>query len=200
MLFEPSAEYVSKTPNLSPNIMKNLTNSFGKTPTPEEIFFYIYAILYANIYRTKYAEFLRSDFPRVPFTKKPELFSKMATYGKRLVQLHLLQSADLNPPIAKFRGKGDNNVEKLRYDNKEKSVYFNQSQCFEGISKGVWEYQIGGYQVCNKWLKDRRGRTLSTDDIKHYCRIATAIQKTIEIQKNIDGIYPEVEIGIIEFH
>ena len=64
----------------------------------------------------------------------------------------------------------------------------------------MWEYQIGGYQVCHKWLKDRKGRTLSTDDIKHYCRIVTAIQKTIEIQKDIDGIYPEVEIDTIEFY
>jgi hypothetical protein len=199
MLFEPPAEYVSKTPNLSPNIVKHLKNSFGKTPTPEEIFFYIYAILYSNIYRTKYAEFLRSDFPRVPFTKKPELFSNMATHGKRLAQLHLLQSSELNTPIAKFRGKGEGAVEKLKYDRSEKRVYFNQSQYFEGISNDVWEYQIGGYQVCHKWLKDRKGRTLSTDDIKHYCRIATAIQKTIEIQKNIDRIYPEVEKHTIVF-
>ncbi|MBW1704671.1 MAG: N-6 DNA methylase [Deltaproteobacteria bacterium] len=200
LLFEPPAEYVSKTPNLSPDIVEHLKMSFGKTPTPEEIFFYVYAILYANIYRTKYSGFLRSDFPRVPFTKRPELFSNMATHGKKLAQLHLLQSSDLNPPIAKFRGKGEGIVEKLRYDSSEKRIYFNQGQYFEGISKEVWEYQIGGYQVCHKWLKDRKGRTLSTDDIKHYCRIATAIQKTIEIQKEIDGIYPQIEIDTIEFH
>jgi predicted helicase len=122
MLFEPPAEYGSKTPNLSPNIVKHLKNSFGKTPTPEEIFFYIYAILYANIYRTKYAEFLRSDFPRVPFTKKPELFSNMATHGKRLAQLHLLQSSDLNPPIAKFRGKGEGIVEMAEGSKRKNSV------------------------------------------------------------------------------
>ena len=141
----------------------------------------------------------RTDFPRNPFTKKPELFSKMATHGKRLAQLHLLQSSDLNPPIAKFRGKGEGIVEKLRYDISERRVFFNQSQYFEGISNDVWEYQIGGYQVCHKWLKDRKGRTLSTDDIKHYCRIATAIQKTIEIQKNIDRVYPEAEKHTIVF-
>ena len=112
MLFEPPAEYVPKTPNLSANIVNHLIKSFGKkTPTPEEIFFYVYAVLYSNIFRTKYADFLRSDFPRVPFTKKPGLFSNMATYGKRLAQLHLLQSSELNPPIAKFRGKGEGIVE-----------------------------------------------------------------------------------------
>ncbi|MBW1701381.1 MAG: DNA methyltransferase, partial [Deltaproteobacteria bacterium] len=200
MLFEPPAEYSSKTPNQSPNIVNHLIKSFGKkTPTPEEIFFYVYAILYANIYRTKYAEFLKSDFPRVPFTKNPKLFWDMANHGERLTQLHLLQSSELNPPIAKSRGKGDNNIEKLKYDEKEKRVYFNQSQYFEGITKDMWEYQIGGYQVCNKWLKDRKGRELSANDIKHYCRIATAIQKTIDIQKKIDRIYPDVEKDMVMF-
>ncbi|MBW2359048.1 MAG: DNA methyltransferase, partial [Deltaproteobacteria bacterium] len=200
MLFEPPAEYSSKTPNLSPDIVKHLRKSFEKTLTPEDIFYYVYATLYSTTYRIKYAEFLKSDFPRVPFTKKPELFSNMATYGKRLAQLHLLQSSELNPPIAKFRGKGEGIVEKLRYDKNESLVCFNQSQYFEGISTEVWDYQIGGYQVCHKWLKDRKGRTLSTDDIKQYCRIVTAIQKTIEIQKEIDDIYPQVEIDIIKYH
>ncbi|MBW1703295.1 MAG: hypothetical protein JRJ50_14510, partial [Deltaproteobacteria bacterium] len=100
----------------------------------------------------------------------------------------------------KFRGKGEGIVEKLRYDKNESLVCFNQSQYFEGISTEVWDYQIGGYQVCHKWLKDRKGRTLSTDDIKQYCRIVTAIQKTIEIQKEIDDIYPQVEIDIIKYH
>ncbi len=200
MLFEPQAEYSSKTSNLAPEIVKHITESFGKSLTPEMIFSYVYAVLYSTIYRTKYAEFLRSDFPRVPFTKSSELFSAMATQGKRLSRLHLLRPSDLNPPIAKFQGKGDNNVEKLRYDKNERRVYFNQGQYFEGISDKIWEYQIGGYQVCHKWLKDRKGRTLSTDEIKHYCRIVTAIQKTIEIQKEIDGVYPEVEINTIEFH
>ena len=199
MLFEPPAQYGSKTPNLSPNIMEILSKNFGKAPSPEEIFFYVYAILYSNVYRAKYAEFLRSDFPRIPFTKNPKLFSNMAAYGEKLVELHLLQSPGLNPPTAKFQGKGGGPVETVRYDKAERRVYFNQKQYFEGISSEVWEYQIGGYQVCHKWLKDRKGRTLSTDDIKHYCRIATAVQKTIQVQKEIDGSYPQVEIDTIDF-
>jgi predicted helicase len=165
--------------------------------SPEEIFYYIYAVLYSNIYRTKYAEFLKIDFPRVPFTKDYKVFSRMGGYGKRLVDLHLLKSGELDPPVAKFQGKGENRIERLRYAEKEKRVYINQSQYFEGITKEVWEYQIGGYQVCDKWLKDRKGRTL--DDIRTYCRIATAIQKTIEIQKAIDGIYTEAERETVLF-
>jgi len=160
--------------------------------------YYIYAVLYSNTYRTKYAEFLKIDFSRIPFTKDYEIFSKMAEYGQRLVELHLLKSIEIDQPIAKFHGKGDERVDKLRYDEKEKRVYINESQYFEGITKEIWEYQIGGYQVCNKWLKDRKKKFLSLDDIKHYCKIVTSLQKTIEVQQAIDDIYPEVEKETVE--
>jgi len=188
----------TKETNISPELFKVLTEVFKKDPSPEEIFYYIYAVLYSNIYRTKYAEFLKIDFPRVPFTKDYKLFSKIAGYGQRLVELHLLKSIEIDQPIAKFQGKGDDRIEKLRYDEKEKRAYINESQYFEGMAKEVWQYQIGGYQVCNKWLKDRKKRLLSLDDIKHYCKIITSLQKTIEVQKVIDNIYPEVEKETVE--
>jgi len=87
----------------------------------------------------------------------------------------------------------------LKYDAKDKRVYYNPTQYFEGVTGEIWEYQIGGYQVCNKWLKDRKGKRLSAGDIRHYCRICNALQKTIEIQKEIDNLYPEVEKDIIKF-
>jgi len=167
------------------------TKDYKKAPTPEQIFYYIYAILYSNTYRTKYAEFLRIDFPRIPFTTDYKIFSKMAEYGERLVDLHFLKSTEIDKPAARLQGKGNFKVEKLRYD--ENRLYINQSQYFEGITKDIWEYQIGGYQVCNKWLKDRKGRSLSLDDIKHYCNIVTSIQKTIEIQKAIDDVFIKIE-------
>jgi len=191
MLFEPKADYGTRKANLSPVIIEQLTKSFKKTPTPEQIFFYIYAILYSNTYRTKYSEFLKIDFPRIPFTKDYKLFIKMADYGKRLVDLQLLKSSEIDPPIAKFQGKGDNRVERLRYEPTR--LFINENQYFEGIEPEVFEYQIGGYQVCEKWLKDRKDRKLSLDDIKHYCTIVTALAKTIEIQKTIDTFYPKVE-------
>jgi predicted helicase len=196
-LFSHKKETAKREPNINLELFKTLSEVYKKELSPEEIFYYIYAVLYSNIYRTKYAEFLKIDFPRVPFTKDYKVFSKMGEYGKRLVDLHLLRSPELDPPVAKFQGKGENRVEKLRYVEKENRVYINQNQYFEGISKDVWGYQIGGYQVCDKWLKDRKGRTL--DDIRTYCRIATAIEKTIEIQKAIDGIYTEVEKETVEF-
>jgi hypothetical protein len=125
----------------------------------------------------------------------------MGEYGKRLVDLHLLKSKDLNKSVAKFQGKGNNKVEKLKYEGGEPSgcLYINKDQYFEGIAEEVSQYQIGGYRVCEKWLKDRKGRGLSLDDIKHYCKIVTALQKTIEIQEAVDKIYPEVEKNVIEF-
>jgi len=152
-------------------------------------------VLHSNIYRTKYAEFLKIDFPRVPFTKEYELFSRMVEYGKRLVDLHLLKSKELDPPVAKLHGQGDRKVEKVKYEDDK--VYINKNQYFEGISPEVWEYQIGGYQVCYKWLKDRKGKNLSAEDIKHYCKVVTALQRTMGIQQTIDEIYPKVEKSII---
>ena len=121
----------------------------------------------------------------------------MGEYGNKLVDLHLLKSKEIDPPIAKFEGKGENKVEKVTY--KDGNLLINKDQYFDGITEDVWEYQIGGYQVCDKWLKDRKGQRLSLDDIKHYCRVVTAMGKTIEIQKEIDKIYSEIEKETIEF-
>ena len=193
MLFDPQAEYEVKRPNLSPKLLAQLKASYNKTPTPEEIYYFIYAVLYSNTYRIKYSEFLKTDFPRVPFTKDFELFRKLGKLGERLVSLHLMTSPELERPVARFEGGGDNKVEKPKYDSTTERVYINTSRYFEGVSPVVWEYRIGGYQVCDKWLKDRKGRTLQLEDIKHYCRVVTAIAKTIETQREIDGIYEDVE-------
>jgi predicted helicase len=229
MLFEPEADYSVKKPNLSAEVVERLSKAYKKTPSPEEIFYYIYAVLYSETYRTKYADFLKIDFPRVPFTKDYKLFKKMSEYGNRLVDLHLLKSQELDSPIARFQGKGDNRVEKPKYEGNSSSavilarresflkkdagqagmtekikegvtghVYINKTQYFEGIPWKVWSYQIGGYQVCEKWLKDRKERILSLDEIQTYCRIVTAIQKTIEVQKAIHEIYGQIEDAVIK--
>jgi predicted helicase len=197
MLFESETPYQVRSANLDKTFVETLSKAYGKKPTPEEIFYYIYAVLYANTYRARYAEFLKTDFPRVPFTKNHKLFVEMGKLGKQLVELHLLKAPDLERPAAHFQGKGDNRLEKQRYDDKEQRVYVNAAQYFEGIEKDVWDYQIGGYQVMDKWLKDRKGRILSLEDIQHYCRIATALKKTIEIQADIDTLYPKIESDVV---
>ena len=198
MLFEPQVIYGGKKPNLDQNLVIALTTAYGEAPTPEDIFHYIYAVLYAPTYRTKYAEFLKSDFPRIPFTADAKLFEKLAALGEKLVALHLLKSPELDPPACRFEGIGDNRVEKdrktgLRYDAREERVYINAEQHFAPAPEVVWTYQIGGYQVCEKWLKDRRERRLNLDEIRTYCRIVTALGRTIDLQKEIDALYPEVE-------
>lgn len=192
-LFDEGASQTEKVPNIKPGIFDILTKNFQKTPIPEEIFYYIYAVLYSNIYRTKYAEFLKIDFPRIPFTSNYDVFTKMALLGKRLVDLHLLKSQELNPPIAKFQGVGNSEVVKVNFVENENRVYINATQYFEGITKEIFEYQIGGYQVMSKWLKDRKGRFLTLDETITYCKIATTLSKTIEIQKEIDTLYPLCE-------
>ncbi len=159
--------------------------------TPEETFRYIYAVLYSNIYRQKYQEFLKIDFPRIPFTSDYQLFKKLANLGEQIVNLHLLKSPLLNEPIVKFHGPDGNKVDKREYE--EKSIYINDSQYFSEIDPETWTYQIGSYQVLDKWLKDRKGRTLSSEEIKHFCKVATAISKTIDLQKEIDDLYEKVE-------
>jgi len=105
----------------------------------------------------------------------------------------------LSIPVTKFQGKGDNIVRKPLFIEEESRIYINKVQYFEGIEQELWEYQIGGYQVLYKWLKDRKGRELSLEEIKHYCRVVTALKRTIEIQEEIDEVYPAVEKEIIEF-
>jgi predicted helicase len=197
MLFEPKKSY-GKKPNISPVIFEKLDTAFGKSPTPEDILYYIYGVLYSNIYRETYAEFLKIDFPRVPFTADYGLFIKMGKLGKELADLHLLKSPLLNLPVAKYQGSGNNDrIEKITYKEDEKRIYINDDKYFEGIAPKVWNYYIGGYQVLHKYLKDRKG--IKMDDAPRYCRIVTALSKTIVIQEKIDKIYPEVEKDLVNF-
>jgi predicted helicase len=200
--------------NREPNINSKLFDMFvgeglKPSPTPEQIFYYIYAILYSNIYRNKYSDFLKSDFPRIPFTSDKNMFKEMVKLGEELAAIHLLKSPHLDKTFSKFEISGDNVVKKIQYScvgagssrpNSGGNVFINDSQYFSCIPSAVWEYQIGGYQVMAKWLKDRKGRALSLDDIRHYIRIAKALQLTIEIQLKIDKIYPQIEKKVILFY
>jgi predicted helicase len=197
-LFSQLKETSKKEANIRSELLSATSEAYKRKISPEEIFHYVYSVLYSNIYRAKYGDFLRDDFPRVPFTKDYKLFSKLAKLGEKLVDLHLLKSKELEQPVARFQGKGNGKVEKPKYEKSR--VYINAIQYFDGVKPEVWEYQIGGYQVCDKWLKDRKGRTLSLEDIKHYCKIVTALEKTIAIQKDIDKLYPKVEENLLELN
>ena len=187
-----------KEPNIPPAIFEQLESVYGQSLTPEDILYYIYGVFYSNIFRKTYAEFLKIDFPRVPLTADYKLFKKIGELGKQLAELHLLKSPALGSPIAKYQGSGTNDrIDKITYKEDEQRIYINKEKYFEGIHPEVWNYQIGGYQVLQKYLKDRKGRNMV--DAPRYCRIVSALSKTIEIQEQIDEIYPEVEKELVQF-
>lgn len=196
MMFEPTVEYSGKTPNISENVLNKLSIAFGKQPTPEEILFYIYAVFYSNKFREKYAEFLKIDFPRVPFTKDYKLFVETAKLGEELTNLHLMKSKLLEKPVAVYRGKGSNKIEFVKYIEKEKKIYINEENFFESVTPELWNYYIGGYQILQKYLKDRKSRIL--DEPKYYCKVITAVSKTIELQIGIDKLYDKIEKSLIK--
>lgn len=167
------------------------------TAGPRDCFDYIYAVLHSPTYRKRYEEFLLSDFPRVPFTSDRKLFSALATKGAELVSLHLLELPSVTQFITRYEQLGSHVVEKLRYVEPNPAariaagrVYINGTQYFEGVPAEVWQFQVGGYQVCDKWLKDRKGRTLTSDEIDHYQKIVVALNETIRLMREIDEIIP----------
>ncbi|NQS98482.1 MAG: N-6 DNA methylase [candidate division Zixibacteria bacterium] len=195
-----NSHQAAREPNIPESLFEKLSSCYEQQPTPEDILYYIYGIFYSNVYRIKYAEFLKIDFPRVPFTSDYELFKAMGKLGKELADSHLLKSPALDTPIAKYQGTGDNyRIEKINYKKDEQRVYINKEKYFEGITPVVWNYHIGGYQVLLKYLKDRKREGRNMDDARRYCRIVTALSKTIELQEKIDEIYPEIEKELIDF-
>ncbi|HOW27339.1 MAG TPA: N-6 DNA methylase [Elusimicrobiota bacterium] len=184
-----------KEPNLNPKFLKKLKEGLGTIPAPEEIFYYIYAVFHSPTYRERYEEFLKIDFPRVPLTADKKLFKTLAAKGEELASLHLLESPALSRPIAAFNVSGSRDVEKVFYDENKKRIYINKTQYFDSIPSGIWEFQIGGYQVCEKWLKDRKERKLSAEDVRHYQKVVAAIHHTIRLMAEIDDLIPKWPIA-----
>jgi predicted helicase len=192
------AERARKRPNLSLAFLKVLAeklklpqvepHGLPKGVTPLDIFFYAYSVLHSPTYRTRYAEVLKIDFPRLPLSSDLKLFRSLTAKGAELVALHLLESPKVHNFITGFPEKGDNVVEKVQYTDNNKRVWIRRNQYFEGVPKSVWEFQIGGYRVCEKWLKDRKGRPLSYDDIQHYQKIVVALNETIRLMAEVDKV------------
>jgi predicted helicase len=190
----------NRRPNLNVELIKKLINNWGLnfvedgkgdlqvTFGPEDILDYVYAILHSPTYRTRYAEFLKIDFPRLPFTSNKTLFKELAGKGSVLVSLYLMESPLINILITKYPIDGDHLVNKVRIEEKTQRVYINKTQYFEGVPSEVWNFHIGGYQICEKWLKDRKGRKLSIDDINHYQKIGVALKETMRLMNEIDGL------------
>jgi len=174
---------------------EGMADRLGASPTggtfgPEDVFNYIYAILHSPEYRRRYADFLKRDFPRIPFTSDRKLFAKLAEKGAHLVAFHLLESQALAGVGSALIGDGESKVERVRYHATEQRVYINKTQYFADVPSDVWSFMVGGYQVCEKWLKDRKGRPLTYDDQEHYTKVTVALRETIRLMQQIDDLIP----------
>ena len=156
------------------------------TFAPIDILDYIYAVLHSPTYREKYKEFLKIDFPRVPYPKDRETFWQLVELGSELRRIHLLESPAVNRFITGYPVAGNNEVVKPEYKNG--SVFINATQYFSNVPEAAWSFYIGGYQPAQKWLKDRKGRTLNFEDIQHYQKIIVALTETDRVMKEIDKI------------
>ena len=171
---------------------------------PQDLFDWIYAVLHSGAYRTRYAEFLKSDFARVPLPLSTGLFRALAGHGRELVDLHLLESPKLDKFISTYTGPRNPEVGRVGWSDGTVWLDANKTSAREGhratkpgtigfpsVPEIVWDFHIGGYQVCHKWLKDRKGRTLSDEDIAHYQKIVVALNETIRITGEIDEVIEE---------
>jgi predicted helicase len=174
--------------NLSSDFRDFLDSRYEHHYTPEEILGYIYAVLHAPTYRGRYTEFLRGDFPRVPFPESADDFEALSGLGWTLIQAHLLRELPRRG-LAAYHGRGDHTVEVVRYAPAEQAIAINKAQSFKPVPQGVWEFRIGGYQVLDKYLKSRRGRVLSLDEIGHVGAVADSLACTIDQMARIDEAY-----------
>ncbi len=176
----------TKNANLDPKIYARIKETVPDI-TPESLFDYIYAVLHSPAYRERYAEFLKSDFPRIPYPKDRNNFHALASYGTELHKLHLMESPLLDTLITTYPVDGDHEVKKPRFEKGK--VWINETQYFGNVPEVAWNFYIGGYQPAQKWLKDRKGRKLTIEDIKHWQRIIVALTETDRIMKEIDKIH-----------
>ena len=200
---EPGSIDSSRRPNLDEHIWAQINAAIGKDTAPEDIFDYIYGILHTPAYRARFKEFLKVDFPRIPYPKDQTEFEHFRSFGNRLRELHLMHSVPESP--VSFPESGSMSVEKVEFslssapgicaantapiapEYHSGRVYINATQYFANVPRTAWEFYIGGYQPAQKWLKDRKGRTLSFDDISHYAKIISVLTETARLMTEIDN-------------
>jgi predicted helicase len=186
-----------RTPNLNKDIIKQIADTLDliftnekeeteNTFAPIDILDYIYAVLHSPTYREKYKEFLKIDFPRVPYPKDKNTFWQLVKLGGDIRQIHLLESPIVEKYITQYPIDGDNVVGKTKYQDGK--VFINDTQYFDNVPQIAWDFYIGGYQPAQKWLKDRKERKLEFDDILHYQKIIVALAETDRIMKEVNKI------------
>lgn len=194
-LYEENMGNVEKRANMNSAMVAKIGAAISGEATPEDIFAYIYGILHTPSYRKKFKEFLKTDFPRIPYPKDAAQFKTVAGVGRSLIDTHLMRDAapGLSETRARFPKMGSNIVEEVRFD--EGHVFINAEQFFDNVPQIAWEMPIGGYRPAEKWLKDRKGRALTLDDRKHYQRIIIALVKTAEAAERLETVVREEVCG-----
>lgn len=184
---------VNFEPKIHKSIIKAARDDTHGEPDEVEIFDYIYGVLHCPDYREAYREFLKIDFPRIPYPASPEVFWKVSEQGNQLRRLHLMEEDIIGETPHPFSGAGESLVEKIQFQlptdhdqNRLGKVYINEDQCFENVPRISWDFYIGGYQPAQKWLKDRKGRQLTFDDIRHYQKIIKILSETDRLMKLIE--------------
>ena len=185
-LYDNIAKGLNYLPCYDDNMQIDPTSDYKGVLYPQDLFDYIYAVLHSPSYRERYKEFLKIDFPRIPYPTDWEKFRDLVEKGEELRHLHLMEDLPHSTGVS-FPVGGTLQVDCYRWD--QNRVYINAEQYFEGVPESAWNFFIGGYQPAQKWLKDRKGMTLSFEDVKHYQRIVYVLQQTEGTMKEIDLIY-----------
>jgi len=194
-----------EVPNINAEIIQSWTD-LGLCSGPnkkkgEQIFNYIYGFLHSHEYRLRYGAFLAMEFPRIFRPRKRELFEKIGHFGELLLSIHMMKFKDLDPSL-KLIGSDNFKIEKVSYSQDTIWINAEKTKGFGNVTEEVWRFKIGGYQVCEKWLKDRQekngrkpriGRTLEKNDLRHYQKIITGIGQTIYIMRQIDDLINDFE-------
>ena len=182
-LYDNIAKGLNYLPCYGDNVRVDPISVYNGVLYPQDLFDYIYAMLHSPSYRERYKEFLKIDFPRIPYPTNWEKFRDLVEKGEELRQLHLMEDLPHSTGVS-FPQAGTLQVDCYRWE--QNRVYINSEQYFEGVPESAWNFYIGGYQPAQKWLKDRKGITLSFEDVKHYQRIIYVLQQTERIMQEID--------------
>ena len=188
-LYEENFGKIEKRPNFNAEVYDKIAAVLKRKPLPEEVFDYIYAVLHTPAYRSRYKEFLKVDFPRIPYPKSVSAFDKLVAFGGELRNAHLLRDKHSQfEKVAAFAVEGENVVESVRFEDGR--VYINGVQYFDKVPEDIFNFRIGSYQPAQKWLKDRKGRALTNDDCEHYQSIILVLIKTRDVMVELSKFAP----------
>jgi predicted helicase len=176
--------------NLSLKFIEKLERCFDKKVNSIDVIFYIFAVLNCPLYREQFSQELEQDFPHIPITKDFGLFSKIVKFGNQLYSYYTLRSE--NPIKTSFPKNGTDKIELVKYDEETKRVYINKEQYFAGVSTQTWKYSVGSYFVCEKWLKDRKHKVLTLNEIQTYIKIASTIPNILSLWIQLDDTFEDI--------